>query len=262
LDRFQIDMWTRALNDERKSAYTIRTYLSGVRQFTNYCDAQDLPSYLDRETVGAFLSSMMHQGARPATVRGRLLALRNLSAWRFRTGAVGQDPLFSAPTPPVVDRSARAVTDGQLGALLSTCAGGALNDLRDESIVYLMCTTGVRVRQVVDMKVSDVSLTRREARFQPDGPNVHTVAIDAHTVAVLRRYKALRTQHRLASASALWLGDHGRTYSLNALYKSLGRRAQQAGVVDFHPRMLFQRGLIDLWSADRERPTPFAARKP
>jgi integrase/recombinase XerD len=42
----------------------------------------------------------------------------------------------------------------------------------------------------------------------------------------------------LAGTSALWLGDRGRRFSYDALYKTLVRRARLLGLHGFHPGVL------------------------
>jgi integrase len=106
-------------------------------------------------------------------------------------------------------------------------------------MVRLMFETGMRAGEVVALQVDDVDLaggvvtvTRGKGgkgRVTPFGPEV-ALAID--------RYLRLRRAHRLAAKSDLWLGDRGKGFSYDALHKTLRMRADQAGIVGFHPHRL------------------------
>jgi integrase len=48
----------------------------------------------------------------------------------------------------------------------------------------------------------------------------------------------MRRTHRLASTSALWLGDRGKELAYYGLRNTLQYRAETAGINDFHPHLM------------------------
>ncbi|WP_454778668.1 tyrosine-type recombinase/integrase [Georgenia muralis] len=70
------------------------------------------------------------------------------------------------------------------------------------------------------------------------GGKGRVVPFGPQTARAIDRYKRRRAGHRLASTQALWLGDRGKGFTYDALYKALTHRARVAGLTGFHPHQL------------------------
>jgi integrase len=125
--------------------------------------------------------------------------------------------------------------------MLKACRGPDLRDRRDEAILRLMFTSGARAGEVVAMQVSDLNLRAVPPTAiirRGKGGKGRVVPLALETAAAIDKYLRARKSHRLASDSALWLGDRGKHFSYDALHKTLGWRAELAGVQGFHPHRL------------------------
>lgn len=244
--RSLMDSWVLAMRADRKSPQTIKAYTDGMTQFLAYCEANDL-DLLERSALRAWCAGLLDTGREASTVRARQLAARRFSAWLTEEGEIPADPFLGVKAPKLDAKVIEPLTTEQLKALLKACAvpAGAdraaqLRHRRDEAILRFMLETGARAGEVVALAVDDVDLAAGTAivrrgkggkgRVVPFGPQVAT-SID--------RYKRLRRGHRLADTSPdLWLGDRGKTFSYDALHKTLRLRADAAGIVGFHPHRL------------------------
>jgi integrase/recombinase XerD len=70
------------------------------------------------------------------------------------------------------------------------------------------------------------------------GGRGRVVPLAVEAAAAIDRYLRARRTHRLKDDPALWLGDRGKGFTYDALHKTLGMRAQMAGVTGFHPHAL------------------------
>ena len=94
-----------------------------------------------------------------------------------------------------------------------------------------MVETGGRAGEVAVMKLSDLNLQAGIAIIRRGkGGKGRSVPFGAQTTQAIDRYLRARRAHRLAVTDALWLGDRGKQFTYDALHKTLGMRAQMAGV--------------------------------
>lgn len=228
--------WKLALRAERKSPATIKSYEQGVLAFLRWCDSSGAQPTLDKKTVQTFISDLLDSGNSAKTASARRLALRRFAVWLVDEGELPADPLAGMKQPKVDRKVVEALSDDELKSLIKACHGREFTDRRDEAIVRLMAETGMRAGEVVGLQVDDVDLKRGlvtvrrgkggKGRITPFGPQTAT-AID--------RYIRSRRTHRLADTGKLWLGaDNWRDFNYFGLRHALQRRAEAAGIRDFH----------------------------
>jgi integrase/recombinase XerD len=237
--RALLESWTIHLRAERKTEGTIRLYATGVRAFLRWCERQGWPATLDRATVAAFVADLLNDGREAATARARQLALRRFAAWLVEEGELDANPLAGLKPVRADSKVVPVLTEKQLRELLVACQGKSLRDRRDEALVRLLAETGLRAGEAVALELGDVDLTLGTLLVvRGKGGKGRIVPFGPQTARALDRYLRARRQHRLADTSALWLGDRGRRFTYDALYKALVRRAELAGLKGFHPHVL------------------------
>jgi integrase/recombinase XerD len=226
------------LRAERKSPATIDSYLTGARQYLDWCRASGLPLILDRRQVAGFTDYVLDR-AQPATARNRQLAVKRFSAWLAEEGELPSDPLLGVKPPKLDAKVVEPLTDDQIRGMVKACAGPTMRDRRDEAVLRLMAETGVRAGECASLALADVDLLAGTAVVRRGkGGKGRVVPFGPQTARAIDRYLRLRRSHRLASSDALWLGDRGKPFNYDGLHKSLRYRANIAGVSSFHPHRL------------------------
>jgi site-specific recombinase XerD len=231
--------WELALRAERKSPQTVKTYGDGVRAYLRWCDANDRPAVLSRRQLAGFVDALLSDGAQPATARSRQLGVRRFAAWLAEEGEIDTDPLIGVKAPKLDTTVVEPLTEDQLRRLLKACTGRDLRERRDEAILRFMLETGTRAGEVVALEVADLDLIAGTAIVRRGkGGKGRSVPFGPQTARAIDRYMRVRRTHRLADTAALWLGDRGKAFSYDALHKTLGVRADMAGIAGFHPHLL------------------------
>jgi site-specific recombinase XerD len=231
--------WELHLRAERKSPATVKAYGDGVRAYLRHCETTGAPTVLDRRTLSAFVDQLLTNGAQPSTARSRQLGVRRFAAWLAEEGEVDADPFLGVKAPKLDEKVIEPLTDDELRLLLKACAGTDLRDRRDSALIRFMLETGTRAGEVVALTVPDLDLREGTAVVRRGkGGKGRVVPFGPQTAQAIDRYLRARRTHRLAATPALWLGDRGKAFTYDALHKSLGMRADAAGLVGFHPHKL------------------------
>jgi site-specific recombinase XerD len=233
--------WELHLRAERKSPHTIESYGDGVRAYLAWCEREGKPTQIDRQQVREFTDSLLTSGAKPATAVARHLAVRRFSAWLTEEDEQDSDPLHGLSAPHIDEPVVQPLTDDQLRAMIKACRGPNMRDKRDEALLRLMFTTGIRAGEAVALRLDDLNLRGVPPTVviqRGKGGKGRIIPVPVEAAAAIDRYIRARKTHRLASDPALWLGDRGKRFAYDALNKTLGMRADIAGVPGFHPHRL------------------------
>lgn len=145
---------------------------------------------------------------------------------------------------PVVD----PLTVAQVRALLQTCqvdpaanpeAVRPLRHVRDEAIIRLVAETGIRLSEVIALTAGDLDLAAGRLTIRRGkGGRGRVIPIGPATGAAIRSYLSVRQEQRHADRPELWLGERSCGLAPDALYRSLRRRAERAGIEGFRPHRL------------------------
>jgi site-specific recombinase XerD len=239
--------WQLALTAERKSPNTIALYLDAVGRYLTWTETQDLPP-MRRTTLQTWITDMLAAGRSPSTARIRQQAVRRYAAWLLAVGHLDAAPFQGMISPkldqPVVD----PLTVAQVRALLQTCEPLVADDpararplrhVRDEAIIRLMAETGIRLSEVIALTAGHLDLDAGLVTIERGkGGRGRVIPVGPATAAAIRSYLAVRDQQRHAAREELWLGERGYGLATNALYRSLRRRAERAGIAGFRPHRL------------------------
>ncbi|GBG35827.1 tyrosine-type recombinase/integrase [Mycobacterium montefiorense] len=232
--------WELSLRHERKSRETIKSYTTGVYQFLDWCEVYGHQPALDKKLLRAWVDDIITTGASPATAVARQLGVRRFSAWCEEEGELEADPLLGLRSPKIDKKVTKGLPDDQLRELIRVCAGKEFLDRRDEAMLRLMAETGVRAGELLDLSVDDVDLLRGQVTVvRGKGGKGRVAPIGPQAARAIDRYLRARRSHRLSDAStALWLGDRGKQLGYYGLRNALQRRAEMAGIKDFHPHLM------------------------
>ena len=245
--RALIGEWRLALTSERKSPATVALYLDAVGRYLDWAKTRDLPPML-RTSLQTWITDMLHTGRSPSTARIRQQAVRRYAAWLHAVGYLDAAPFQGMTSPkldqPVVD----PLTVPQVRALLQTCwmdtavdgdETRPLRHVRDEAIIRLMAETGIRLSEVIALTACDLDLDAGLVTIQRGkGGRGRVIPVGPATTAAIRTYLATRQQQRHADRPELWLGERRCGLAADALYRSLRRRAERAGITGFRPHRL------------------------
>ena len=236
-----MDSWVVSLRASRKPPQTVRSYVNGVRQFAAWAEDQNVPPHLDRATVNAFSAYLLEDLEREAaTVRARQLALKRFSAWLAEEGEIPVDRLVGLKSAKLDSKVIEPLSENEIKALLKACGeGDTFRARRDTALVRFMLETGARAGEAVSLTVSGMNLVEgRAVILRGKGGKGRTVPFGPQTAQAIDRYMRSRRTHRLAESDALWLGDRGKAFSYDGLFRALRARAEVAGIDRFHPHLL------------------------
>ncbi|HEX2061115.1 MAG TPA: tyrosine-type recombinase/integrase [Thermoanaerobaculia bacterium] len=225
---------------------TLRAYQSDLAQFQLHMnDAQaslvtsdDLEMYLDKLGGGPY---------RDTSIRRKVAALKVFFRFLEEQGIVPESPARKLKIKkPVENRVPTVLSSREVRALLAAPkeqvaelstsrdqSAGSRNRyfcaVRDNVILELLFSTGIRIGELVALNVTDVDLDRHQIQITGRATRGRTVSLGSDAVVdAMRQYIELRSERTL-STPALFVGRSGTRltiYSIENIFKKHVRLAE------------------------------------
>lgn len=243
LDR-AFESWDLELRATRKSDRTRETYKLAVDQLGDFLknDGRFLEvEKVTRDDLRAFILHVLEDRS-PATAKQRHSSLSAFFRWMAEEGEIEANPMSGVKPPKVPDKTVPVVSQRQFDQLIEDC-GTTFVGRRDEALIRVLWDTGLRVSELVSLKVDDVSLDLEVLWVLGKGEKERRAPFTVSTTRALDRYLRLRAKHPRSILAELWLGERGRL-GKTGVEQMLRRRSLRLGLPHISPHM-FRHSLTD-----------------
>ncbi len=230
--------FSRSLRAENKSASTQDVYLSALDRFIEFLETQGHPltiRSITREDVEGFIAHLL-ENWKPATANNRYRALQSFFKWALEEGEIDETPMRAMKPPSVPETPVPVLGFEDMKKLLKTCAGKTFEDRRDTAVILLFFDTGMRRRELAQLKVDEVDLDQRVALVLGKGSRPRTCPFGDKTALALDRYLRARSRHPKGKLPQLWLGQRG-AVTESGIQRIVRVRGKEAGIEGLHPHV-------------------------
>ena len=226
VDRFIDALWL----EDGLAANSLAAYRRDLQQLSSHLGGRGLLEADEADLQRYFASTFA--ASRASTANRRLATLRRFYRWALREGMIACDPtvrLVGAKSPP---RFPKSLSEEQVEALLAAPDVGSDLGLRDRAMLELLYATGLRVTELVGLKLVEVSLADGLVRVTGKGQKERVVPVGEEARLWLERYasRARPALLRGRSADALFVTRQGRPMSRQMFWKLIRRYALQADI--------------------------------
>jgi len=146
---------------------TLAAYRSDLALFGTWLAARGTELSAAAEAdIDAYLAHLhtREQKVRPATLRRLQASLRRFYRWLIEQGRIQIDPLLNIQAPVAAERFPKTLSEKNVEDLLAAPDVGSPLGLRDRAMLELLYATGLRVSELVGLKLFAVSLNDRVVR--------------------------------------------------------------------------------------------------
>jgi site-specific recombinase XerD len=164
-------------NQIRFSPETIRSYRIALRQFFTFCekDFGDIKA-LD---IRSWLASLEEQGLKPRSIHLKLSAIKSFYQYCMEENLVKKNPTQTVTTPKKEDSLPYYLSKRQIALLQELTK----QDSRDRAIVETLYVTGVRVSELIEIRLEDIKWEKREIWIRKGKGNKERTVLFTHDCA-------------------------------------------------------------------------------
>lgn len=190
--RTRMDLLVEHLVVERGlSDLTVEAYLRDLEQYAHFLHGRGRDDFTDatREDVIAYFERATRTlGLKRSTVERKLASARRMHKFLVAEGVTERDPTANIAAPRPARRLPKALTVEQCLALLAAPGRDTPEGLRDAAMLTLMYATGLRVSELVSLRVHSMDFERGTVRVRGKGDKERVVPIAGPALALVREY--------------------------------------------------------------------------
>jgi site-specific recombinase XerD len=220
--------FARDLISRDLAATTQLAYTTDVRQFLTYLEGTtitaDRPEKITKADITEYLSSLAEQGVAGVTRRRKLAAVREFFRYLAGAGVITVSPAAEIRLPKKEVKARVYLRVDEFQRLVAAAGGHP----RDYCILQLFLQLGLRVSELVNLRVSDVDLTERVVIVRNGkGGKDRAIPLEKRSYTALKTYLSFRRDNPCPS---LFLSYQGQGISDRGVKKLVEKYRRRAGI--------------------------------
>ena len=230
LDLFCDALWL----EDGLSRNTLQSYRLDLRQFGNWLAGRGKRALVDAERSDLldYLAFRLIGKAKPRTASRLLSSLKRFYGYLLREGRIRADPTLRIDAPKLPRSLPKSLTEGEVELLLAAPDTAIPLGLRDRAMLETLYASGLRVSELVGVKLSQVSQDMGVVRIMGKGAKERLVPLGEEALAWILRYvrdtRPLLLDGRMSDA--LFVTGRGGAMTRQAFWHLLKRYALRAGI--------------------------------
>ncbi len=213
------------------SKNTLSAYRSDLHRFAKFIGDKEL-TVVEQSDVQKFLGFMMAQGTKASSSARVLSTLRRFFRYQIRENRVSKDPCAQVLSPKQGRPLPKAMSEQQVDDLLNAPDTQTSLGLRDRAMLETLYATGLRVSELVDLTLLEVSLQVGVVRIVGKGNKERLVPLGEQAVDWIEQYQqgariALLKQRQ---TDAMFVTARGAGMTRQAFWHIIKKYALKAGI--------------------------------
>ncbi|MDX1799904.1 MAG: site-specific tyrosine recombinase XerD [Marinobacter sp.] len=187
ISRFVDALWLEdGLGKQTRAAYR-----SDLIQLSRWLGDRSTPLTLDkasRTDLLAWISRGLAEGRKTSTAARRLSGLRRFYRYLLREGLIADDPTLRIDSPKLPRRLPDSLSESDVESLLHEPDPERPLELRDRAMLEILYGCGLRVSELVALRVDQVNLRQGVVRIVGKGNKERLIPLGEEAIDWLLRY--------------------------------------------------------------------------
>lgn len=148
-------------NVKNTSANTEMSYRRDLKKVVAFLRSRGLTELVDvkAEDLQAYIVSMNEQNFAAATVSRNIASIKAFFHFLCQEGVITQDVSNDLKAPKIEKKMPEILTTDEVIRLLEQPSGDSPKEIRDKAMLELLYATGIRVTELITLKVHEVNLS-------------------------------------------------------------------------------------------------------
>jgi site-specific recombinase XerD len=226
-----LQLFLRTLQGQNFSPKTLRAYGDDLTQFLGWVQKNrvdwDTPTRLTRADIEGFMQYLAAQHMSGVTRVRKLAAIRKFLAFMAENKILAGNPANTVKGARREEKEPNILYKEQYKALLYE----ASDNIRDYAIIQTFLQTGIRLSELVNLRVDDVDFEHRILTIrQGKGKKDRQIPLVDEAVKALRDYVRYRNTEFIEDDEIFFLAKNGTSLNVSTVKYIVAKYVKKAGI--------------------------------
>lgn len=227
-------------NIKKSSDNTVASYKRDLTKFLDYyreIGTEDIRT-INETNINSYVLFMEKTGMSMATVSRSIASIKSFFGFLFREKILTDDPSVNIKPPKIEKKQPDILTIEEVSRLLDQPGDTTPKEIRDRAMLELLYATGIRVSELVTLKISDVNLKMGYIECH-DLRKSRIIPIDDSAQKALDKYMNQVRKTMCKDSDYLFSNCKGTPMTRQGFWKIIKVYAEKAGIEkDITPHMI------------------------
>ena len=212
----------------------INSYGIDLKLFLEYLRENEIPSFkqVNKEVIVNYMQSEKNNNKANSSILRSVSSLRKFFQYLAQEKIIEKDPMLLIDTPKKKQHLPQVLTKEEVEKLLRSPNTGQVLGLRDRAMLELMYATGLRISEIINLKLEDLHLTMGTLQTLGKGHKERIVPVGDEAIKWVNRYleEARPKLLKQKRSNYLFLNFHGNNLTRQGVWKNLKAEVRKAGI--------------------------------
>ncbi len=205
------------LVDKGLSNNTVKAYEADISSFFQWLDNKDLKyKNLKEDHINQYISFLFQRKMRSSSVNRKISSIKSFYIFLVKRNFVKNSPLNDLVTPKQEKYLPESMSEAEVDKLLNSPDVANKIENRDKAMIEMLYATGMRISELVNLKITDVDMKRCVVKVFGKGSKERLVPFGETALDSLKSYLNEREQ---SSSKEIFLSNRGKKMTRVAFWQ-------------------------------------------
>ena len=218
--------------ERRNAKNTYNSYKSDLEEYRLYLKQRNILDVKDieREDIAKYLEFLDKEKIKKTSIARKLTAIKNFHKYMYVKEITDKDVSVTVERPKLSKHLPNVLTVEEVDKLLDIKGDSPL-DIRNKAMLELLYGTGLRITELLDLRVFDIDLENCIVRCTGKGSKERIVPIGEYILVYISKYLEVRPiLMKKKSTDYLFLNKNGTRLSRFSFFKILKKLLEEKDI--------------------------------
>ncbi|MDV4152149.1 tyrosine-type recombinase/integrase [Clostridium sp. AL.422] len=226
-----VNNYKEALLKSHKSENTVYAYVTDVNLYVKYLNSKEIKiNETDNVSVLGYIQHLLSQGKSERSINRIVISLRSFYNYLKDQEVVSEIPKIYYKNTTTTRKLPEILTIEEVDRIIRIVDKDSNKGIRDNALLELMYATGMKVSEIINIKVYDINL---ELNFVKCIDNKHferLIPIGRSAVEALKEYFSIRDRIACAGVDNLFVNLNGNQLTRQGVWRIVKEYSHRAGI--------------------------------
>ncbi len=213
---------------------TLSAYKRDLNKYFAYLVSQSIDSIdkINKNSITSFMMAQKQKSMSANSVSRNLAAVKSFHRFLVREGLARLDPTSLIDSPKIFKHIPEVLNQAEIESIIRVSYSRNWQGIRDNALLELLYASGMRVSEIVNLRIEDLNLDVGFIRCIGKGQKERVVPIGKKAIFALQRYLG-QVRRKLAkenSGSFIFLSRLSKKLSRQSVWKLIKLYARKARI--------------------------------